>query len=82
MRFQLFHYQHNKKIHLKASKVCGQVVLLEGGGVEGDWVGQVDLPRLDLRHHVHQVQYLVGPFEKVGSIIFMEFYVYFGIYLQ
>ena len=55
--------------HLKSSKVCRQVVLLEGGGVEGDGVGQVDLPRLDLRHHVHQVQNLVRPFEKVGSII-------------
>ena len=68
--------------HLKSSKVGWEVVLLEGGGVEGDGVGQVDLPRLDLRHHVHQVQNLVGPFEKVGSIICMEFYVYFGIYLQ
>ena len=67
IRFPLFHFQHDKKIHLKASKVCGQVVLLEGGGVEGDGVGQVDLTRLDLRHHVHQVQNLVRPFKKVGS---------------
>ena len=43
--------------------------VLEGGWVEGDGVGQVDLARLDLRHHVHQVQNLVWPIEKVGSII-------------
>ena len=63
--------------HLKSPKVGRQVVLLEGGWVKGDGVGQVDLPAFDLWHHVHQVQYLVRPFVSVGSVkllnIFMEF---------
>ena len=58
-KFTLKYQRDQNFVHLKASKVCRQVVLLEGGGVEGDGVGQVDLPRLDLRHHVHQVQNLV-----------------------
>ena len=54
---------------LKATKVGREVVLLEGGWVEGDGVGQVDLARLDLRHHVHQVQNLVGPFRKKRGLV-------------
>ena len=59
--------------HLKSAKVGRQVVLLEGGWVKGDGVGQVDLPTFDLWHHVHQVQYLVRPFVGVGSVSFSTF---------
>ena len=59
--------------HLKSPKVGRQVVLLEGGWVKGDGVGQVDLPAFDLWHHVHQVQYLVRPFVGVGSVSFSTF---------
>ena len=59
--------------HLESSKVGRQVVLLEGGWVKGDGVGQVDLPAFDLWHHVHQVQYLVRPFVSVGSVSFSTF---------
>ena len=58
---------------MEATEVGRQVVLLERHGVEGDRVSQVylgggrwwwersaHLPALDLVHHVHKVQDLVG----------------------
>ena len=50
---------------LDAPEVDWEVVLLEGVGVEGDGVGQVEGPRLNLGHQVAQAQDLVISGKKI-----------------
>ena len=49
---------------LDAPEVDWEVVLLEGVGVEGDGVRQVEGPRLNLGHQVAQAQDLVIPAQR------------------